>query len=222
MRKLGILSKQYMYRGLFQKGIYFFSSHPQVKLENVTVNVTIQDFVADVVSELFFRNTQQFSRDIMFIFPLDSDTVVHSFYATTGDTRIEAMLWEKEEAQQLCKTISGMENFRYLQEQRDLWGPVFACFLGTLPPNGEVVINLCYVQELPLHPDGAAQFCWPKELIPETEDLKWLFSQEEAVSENLHFSICLKSARDVSHVTVNGCDTSLQYTAPDQASAQVW
>ncbi|NWH77207.1 VMA5A protein, partial [Piaya cayana] len=218
-----------------QKGIYFFSSDPQVKLENATVNVTIQDFVADVVSKLVFRNTKEFSRQTMFVFPVDFDTVVHSFYATMGDTRIEAMLWEKEEAQQLCKTASGMENFRYLQEQGDLWGPVFACFLGTLPPNGEVVINLCYVQELRLQPDGAAQFIWPEVLLPEMEGLSevtsftfshlflpagWLLSKEEE-SENLHFGICLKSARGVSHVTANGRDTSLQYTAPDQASTQV-
>lgn len=68
-----------------------------MELETMTVKVTIQDFVADVVSELFFRNTQQVSKEIMFIFPVDSDTVVHTFYATMGDTRIEAMLWEKEE-----------------------------------------------------------------------------------------------------------------------------
>lgn len=83
--------------GFFQRGIWFFSSYPEVELETVTVNVTIQDFVADVVSELFFRNTQQVSKDTMFVFPVDSNTVVHTFYATIGDTRIEAMLWEKEE-----------------------------------------------------------------------------------------------------------------------------
>ena len=60
-----------------------------------------------------------------------------------------------------------MENLRYLQDQWDLWGPVFACFLGTLPPNREVAISLCYVQELPLQPDGAAQFCWPHKLFPQ-------------------------------------------------------
>lgn len=83
--------------GLFQRGIWFFSSYSEMELESVTVNVTIQDFVADVVSELFFRNTHQVPKETMFVFPVDSDTVVHTFYATMGDTRIEAMLWEKEE-----------------------------------------------------------------------------------------------------------------------------
>lgn len=83
--------------GLFQRGIWFFCSYPEVELETLTVNVTIQDFVADVVSELVFRNTQPVSKETMFIFPVASDTVVHTFYATMGDTRIEAMLWEKEE-----------------------------------------------------------------------------------------------------------------------------
>ncbi|KAM6189843.1 von Willebrand factor A domain-containing protein 5A-like isoform 1-T1 [Sarcoramphus papa] len=220
MRTSGILSKRCIYRGLFQRGIRFFSSHPEVELETVTVNVTIQDFVANVVSELFYRNTQQVSQETMFIFPVDSDTVVHSFYATMGDTRIEAMLWEKEEAQQLCKATSGMENLRYLQDQWDLWGPVFACFLGTLPPNREVAISLCYVQELPLQPDGAAQFCWPHKLFPRENYLSWISSEEE-MSENLHFSICLKSAHGVSHVDINSSHTPLQYTAPDQTSAEV-
>lgn len=71
-----------------------------MELESVTVNVTIQDFVADVVSEMFFCNKQQISREIMFIFPVDSDTVVHTFHATMGDTRVEAMLWDKKEVLQ--------------------------------------------------------------------------------------------------------------------------
>ncbi|NXW59028.1 VMA5A protein, partial [Eurystomus gularis] len=199
---------------------WFFSSYPQVELETVTVNVTIQDFVADVVSELFFRNTQQVSMETMFIFPVDSDTVLHTFYATMGDTRIEAMLWEKEEAQQLCKATSGMENLRYLQDQWDLWGRVFACFLGTLPPNREVAISLCYVQELPLQPDGAALFCWPQELFPQENYISRMSSEEET-SENLHFNICLKSAHGVSHVDINSSYTPLQYTDPDQTSAEV-
>ncbi|KGL96874.1 von Willebrand factor A domain-containing protein 5A, partial [Charadrius vociferus] len=206
--------------GFFQRGIWFFSSCPEMELETVTVNVTIQDFVADVVSELFFRNMQQVSKETMFIFPVDSSTVVHTFYATMGDTRIEAMLWEKEEAQQLCKATSGMENLRYLQNQWDLWGPVFACFLGTLPPNREVAIRLCYVQELPMQSDGAAQFCWPHELFPCRKDIRWIYSSEE-MSENLHFSICLKSAHGVSHMAINTSSTPLQYTTPDQTSAQV-
>ncbi|CAM9857467.1 unnamed protein product [Bubo scandiacus] len=219
MRRSGILRKQCISKGFFKRRIWFFSSYSEVELETVTVNVTIQDFVADVVSELFFRNVQQVSKETMFIFPVNSDTVVHTFYATMGDTRIEAMLWEKEEAQQLCKATLGMENLRYLQDQCDLWGPVFACFLGTLPPNAEVAISLCYVQELPLQPDGAAQFFWPNELFPRSNYLSWLSGEE--MPENLHFSICLKSAHGVSHITVNTSYTPLQYTAPDQTSAEV-
>ncbi|KAM6238445.1 von Willebrand factor A domain-containing protein 5A-like [Porphyrio hochstetteri] len=220
MRKSGILTKEYMHRGLFQKGIWFFSSYPAIELETMTVNVTIQDFVADVVSELVFQNMQQVSKEIMFIFPVDSDTVVHTFYATMGETRIEAMLLKKEEAQKLCKATSGMENLRYLQDQWDLWGPVFACFLGTLPPNREVAISLCYVQELTLHPDGAALFRWPHELFPWRKYISCVSSEEE-ISKSLHFNICLKSTRGVSHVAINSSYTPLQYTAPDQTSAEV-
>ncbi|NWI50248.1 VMA5A protein, partial [Calyptomena viridis] len=210
---------------------WFFSSYPEVELETVTVNVTIQDFVADVVSELVCRNMQQVSKETMFIFPVDSNTVVHTFHATIGDSCIEAMLLEKEEAEKLYKTTSGMENLKYLQDQGDLWGCVFACFLGMLPPNGEVTISLCYVQELPLQPDGAAQFCWPPELLPRRKCTRclcfshlshlagWISSEE--ISENLHFSISLKSAHGVSHVVINSNYTPLQYTASDQTSAQV-
>ncbi|XP_064896041.1 von Willebrand factor A domain-containing protein 5A isoform X3 [Columba livia] len=220
MRKSGILSKQYMCRGLFQRGIWFFSSCPEVELETVTVNVSIQDFVADVVSELVFRNMSQVSKETMFIFPLNFNTVVHTFYASMGDTRTEAMVLEKEEAQQLCKATSGVENLTYLQDQGDLWGPVFACFLGTLPPNREVTISLCYVQELTLQPDGAAQFCWPRELFPSRKYINWI-SLEEETSKSLHFGICLRSGHGVSHIAVNSSHTPLQYIAPDQTSAEV-
>ncbi|KFQ36225.1 von Willebrand factor A domain-containing protein 5A, partial [Mesitornis unicolor] len=209
--------------GLLQRRIWFLSSYPEVELETVAVNVTIQDFVTDVVSELYFRNVQQVSKETVFIFPVDSDTVVHTFYTTMGDTSIKAMLWEKEEAlglqweRMLCKATSGMENLRYLQDQWDLWGPVFACFLETLPPDWEVAISLCYVQELRLQPDKAAQFCWPRELFPQRKYTNWISSEE--MSENLHFSICLKSVCGVSHIATNSSHTPLQYTAPDQTSA---
>ncbi|NXW11248.1 VMA5A protein, partial [Fregetta grallaria] len=124
------------------------------------------------------------------------------------------------QAQQLCKATSGMENLRYLQDQWDLWGPVFACFLGTLPPNREVAISLCYVQELPLQPHGAAHFCWPCELFPCRKYIS-CFSFEEERSEYVHFNICLKSAHGVSHIAINSRYTPLQYTAPDQTSAEV-
>ncbi|XP_021231613.1 von Willebrand factor A domain-containing protein 5A-like isoform X2 [Numida meleagris] len=219
-RHSGSLTTALSSSGLFTRGIWCFSAYPEMELESVTVNVIIQDFVADVVSELFFRNKQQISREIMFIFPVDSDTVVHNFHATMGDTRVEAMLWDKKEAQQLYKATPGMENLRYLQDQWDLWGPVFACFLGTVPPNREVAISLCYVQELPLHPNGAAKFCWPRNLLPEQKFIRRHLSEEE-VSQNLHFRIHLQSSRGVSHIDINSSCTPLQYTAPDQTSAEV-
>ncbi|NXX64284.1 VMA5A protein, partial [Scopus umbretta] len=39
--------------------------------------------------------------------------------------------------------------------------------------------------------------------------------------ENLCFSICLKSGHGVSHIAINSSCTPLQYTAPDQTSAEV-
>ncbi|XP_040546337.1 von Willebrand factor A domain-containing protein 5A isoform X4 [Gallus gallus] len=222
MRISGTLSKQRRYRGLFSRE-WFFSSDPEMEMESMTVNVTIQDFVADVVSEMFFRNKQQISMEIMFLFPVDSDTVVHTFHATMGNTRVEAMLCDKKEAQQLYKATPGMENLRYLQDQWDLWGPVFACFLGTVPPNEEVAISLCYVQELPLHPDGAAKFCWPRQLFPPPKFIRRHLSEEEIpeIPEDLHFRIRLQSARGVSHIDVNSSCSPLQYTAPDQTSAEI-
>lgn len=88
--------------GLFSRE-WFFSSDPEMEMESMTVNVTIQDFVADVVSEMFFRNKQQISMEIMFLFPVDSDTVVHTFHATMGNTRVEAMLCDKKEVLQLSQ-----------------------------------------------------------------------------------------------------------------------
>lgn len=67
-----------------------------MELETVTVNVSIQNFVAHVVSELVFHNMLEVSKKTMFIFPLNFNTVKHTFYTTMGDTRIEAMVWEKE------------------------------------------------------------------------------------------------------------------------------
>ncbi|KAM6387849.1 von Willebrand factor A domain-containing protein 5A-like isoform 8-T9 [Pluvialis apricaria] len=189
-----------------------------VSLCSAVVDVAIQDYVADVASELIYQNKSQISTEVLFAFPLDPHMAIYSFQAHSEDANIQAML--RDEVQQLHEAAEGWENLEYLRDQSQYPGEVFACFLGTLSPGSEVVVTLRYVQELSREPDGAARFVLPPTLHPYTKLYAW-----NCLSSKLHYSLLLtaslQSPRGVANVQANFTLTPLIYTAQDRSTAQV-
>ncbi|NXS51118.1 VMA5A protein, partial [Balaeniceps rex] len=204
-----------------------------VALSSAVVDVAIQDYVADVASELIYQNRSQISTEVLFVFPLGPHMAIYSFQARSEDAKIQAML--RDEAQQPHEPTGGWENLEYLQSQSDCRGEVFACFLGTLSPGREVVVTLRYVQELPREPDGAAHFVLPPTLHPHTKfygeesfcppQCHGLLAAWDCLSSKLPYSLLLtaslQSPRGVANVQANFALTPLIYTAQDHSTAQV-
>ncbi|XP_010150800.1 PREDICTED: von Willebrand factor A domain-containing protein 5A-like, partial [Eurypyga helias] len=184
----------------------------------VVVDVAIQDYVADVASELIYQNKSPISTEVLFAFPLGPDMAIYSFQAQSEDAKVLAML--RDEAQQLHEATGGWENLEYLQDQSQYPGEVFACFLGTLAPGREVVVTLRYVQELPREPDGAAHFVLPPTLHPYT-DLYACNCRISKLPYSLLLTASLQSPRGVASVQANFALTPVVYTAQDHSTAQV-
>ncbi|NXC47614.1 VMA5A protein, partial [Penelope pileata] len=182
------------------------------------VDVAIQDYVADVASELIYCNKSLSSSEVTFVFPLDPHMAIYSFQACSEDAKVKAVL--QDEIQQLRKATNGQENFEYLQHESGHSGEVFACFLGSLSPGREMVVTLRYVQELPREPDGAAQFVLPPTLHPHQEHYTC-----NCLTSEPHYSLLLTaslhSPRGVANVQANCALTPLIYTAQDHSTAQV-
>ncbi|NXT82728.1 VMA5A protein, partial [Zapornia atra] len=196
------------------------------------VDVAIQDYVADVASELTYQNKSQISTEILFVFPLSPHMAIYSFQACSEDAKVQAML--QDESQQLHNTTGSWENLEYVQDQSEYGGEVFACFLGTLSPGREVVVTLRYVQELPREPDGAAHFVLPPTLHPYRKhygkvftlySAKFLHAASNCLTGKLSYSLLLtaslQSSRGVANVQANFALTTLIYTSQDCSTAQV-
>ncbi|NXI74311.1 VMA5A protein, partial [Anseranas semipalmata] len=182
------------------------------------VDVAIQDYVADVASELIYQNKSHSSSEVIFVFPLGPHMAIYSFQAFSEDAKVQAML--QDETQQLHEATGGQENWEYLQHQSEHSGEVFACFLGSLSPGREMVVTLRYVQELSREPDGAAQFLLPPTLHPHRNHYTW-----NCLTSKLCYSLLLtaslQSPRGVANVQANCALTPLIYTAQDHSTAQI-
>ncbi|NXG07781.1 VMA5A protein, partial [Sakesphorus luctuosus] len=196
------------------------------------VDVAIQDYVADVASELIYQNKSPISTEVLFVFPLGPQMSIYSFHVCSEDAKVEAIL--QDEIPQLHEATGGWENLEYLQDQSRYPGEVFACFLGTLSPGKELVVTLRYVQELSREPDGAAHFVLPHTLHPYTKlygracalsSTMSLFADWNCLSSQLPYSLLLtaslQSSRGVANVQANCSLTPLIYTAQDRSTAQV-
>ncbi|KAM9174663.1 von Willebrand factor A domain-containing protein 5A-like [Mergus octosetaceus] len=198
-----------------------------VPLCSAVVDVAIQDYVADVASELIYQNKSHTSSEVIFVFPLAPHMTIYSFQALNEDAKVQALLQDElfvpplsVQAQQLHKATKGQENWEYLQHQSEHSGEVFACFLGSLSPGKEMVVTLRYVQELPRKLGGAAQFLLPATLHPH-----WNYYTWNCLNNKPHYSLLLtaslQSPRGVVNAEANCALTPLIYTAQDHSAARV-
>ncbi|NWI71350.1 VMA5A protein, partial [Todus mexicanus] len=221
--------------GSFLLGKWLHIPLSTVPLCSAVVDVAIQDYVADVASELIYQNKSHIFREVLFAFPLGPHMAIYSFQACSKDAKVQAMLRDK--AQQLQEATEDWENLslkEYLQEQSQYPGEVFVCSLGTLSAGKEMVVTLRYVQELSREPDGAARFVLPPTLHPHTQRYgeafallraTFLLAAWNCLTSKLPYSLLLTaslhSPRGVANVQANFSLTPLIYTAQDCSTAQV-
>ncbi|XP_015283016.1 PREDICTED: von Willebrand factor A domain-containing protein 5A-like, partial [Gekko japonicus] len=201
-----------------------------VPLQSISVDVVVQGFVADVVSELRYKNEEKNPVEVTFVFPLDDEAAVYAFEGLIGGTRIEAQIREKKEAQQEYEDALSEGRQAFLLERETNTSDIFTCTLGNLPPNGEAVLKVCYVQALAPEPDGAVRFVLPAVLNPRYVPVG---SESDTVTQHIPrvpkgklpytLSLCatLESSHGISRVESKCTLEPLRYTVENRTSAQV-
>ncbi|XP_078471869.1 von Willebrand factor A domain-containing protein 5A-like [Lampetra planeri] len=147
-------------------GIIFVHKYQEkaVPLKAVSVEVSVQGFVASVRATLSYLNAEAFPVEASFLFPLDDDSAVHAFSASLNGRHIDAVIKEKEKAkEEYDDAMSSGHTAFLLSEDR---GDVFQCMLGNLGAGEGAELQVEFVSELAVEPDGAVRFCLPTVLNP--------------------------------------------------------
>ncbi|XP_003472647.1 von Willebrand factor A domain-containing protein 5A isoform X2 [Cavia porcellus] len=137
-----------------------------VALKNISVVVSIREFVAGVSATLHYKNEENVALEVFFVFPMDEDSAVHTFEALVDGKKIVAELQDKTTAYASYEDAISQGYQAYLLEEDKCSRDVFCCNVGNLQPGSEVALTLRYVQELPLEADGALRYVLPAILNP--------------------------------------------------------
>uniref|UniRef100_A0A6J0UQQ6 von Willebrand factor A domain-containing protein 5A-like n=1 Tax=Pogona vitticeps TaxID=103695 RepID=A0A6J0UQQ6_9SAUR len=205
-------------------------SREPVPLRSISVDVVIQGFVADVVSELRYQNEEKNPVEAIFVFPLDDDAAVYAFEGLIGGTRIEAQIGEKKQAEQEYDDAVSEGHQAFLLGREENTSDIFTCSLGNLPPDGEATLKLRYVQALAPEPDGAVRFVLPAVLNPRyvprdsqgdtvTESISRVPKGQLPYTLSLHATV--ESSFGINRVESKCTLQPLCYTAEDRTAAQV-
>ncbi|XP_027762477.1 von Willebrand factor A domain-containing protein 5A-like isoform X4 [Empidonax traillii] len=99
-QSFGLLGKSYTHdtMGSFLLGKWLYTSLYSVPLCSAVVDVAIQDYVADVASELTYQNKSAISTEVLFAFPLGPQMSIYSFQACSEDAKVQAMLQDEVRA----------------------------------------------------------------------------------------------------------------------------
>lgn len=212
-----------------QCGLMTASKTP-VPLKNISVDVQVKGFVADVSATLKYKNEEQNPLEAVFVFPIDEDSAVYNFEAVVDGKTIIAEIQEKKQAQETYEDAISQGQEAFLLEQDISSGDIFSCSVGNLPPGQEASVTLSFVRELALEADGAVRFVLPAVLNPR-------YTPQEAGTESvttglprapvgkplytLEMNTTVQSSYGVSRIESNCGLSPLQYLAEDKTAAQV-
>ncbi|KAM3939790.1 von Willebrand factor A domain-containing protein 5A-like isoform 2-T2 [Leptodactylus fuscus] len=210
-------------------GLIIVGSKETVPLKDISVDVQVKGFVADVSASLKYKNEEKKAVEAVFVFPMDDDSAVYNFEATIGGKTIVADLQEKEQAHKTYDEAISQGQQAFLLEEDESSADIFRCKVGNLPPGEEAVVTLKYVRELPVEADGAVRFVVPAVLNPRYTPKGHAASvtatrPQVPVGEmpyTLSLSAHFQSAYGIAKITSN-CDISpMEYTNEDKTGAKV-
>ncbi|CAF3497809.1 unnamed protein product [Rotaria sp. Silwood1] len=141
-----------------------------VPLKNVSVQVNIHSFAAEVCIKQLFINSEETLNPIeaVYCFPVEEQAAIYSFEANLDDGRkIQAQIKEKKSAQcEYCKALE-QGHGAFLLEQNEKSNDIFTISIGSLKPQSKCEIEIHYVQELELINDGQRiQYVLPTIIAP--------------------------------------------------------
>ncbi|KAM6172515.1 von Willebrand factor A domain-containing protein 5A [Erethizon dorsatum] len=202
-----------------------------VALKNISVTVSIREFVAGVSATLYYENEENVALEAFFVFPMDEDSAIYTFEALVDGTKIVAELQDKMKAHASYEDAISQGYQAYLLEEDKCSRDVFCCNVGNLQPGSKVALTLRYVQELPLEADGALRYVLPAILNPRyhlsgrTEDscldLKTPVMPLEDLPYTLTMVATISSQHGIDRVQSNCPLSPTEYLEDDKTSAQV-
>ncbi|XP_018427577.1 PREDICTED: von Willebrand factor A domain-containing protein 5A-like [Nanorana parkeri] len=200
-----------------------------IPLQGISVDIQVNGFVADVSATLKYKNKEENAMEAIFVFPMDEDSAVYSFEATTEGKKIIADLQEKKQAQKTYDEAISQGQQAFLLQEDESSGDIFSCSVGNLPPGQEAEVTLKYVAELSVEADGAVRFVLPAVLNPRYTPK----DEKESITANLPkvpiseipYTLSLaaqfQSAYGINKIE-SSCDlTPIQYTNNDKTEAKV-
>ncbi|XP_043914200.1 von Willebrand factor A domain-containing protein 5A-like isoform X2 [Protopterus annectens] len=219
-----------MFRRFNCSGLVNRTSNKPVPLKNISVNVEVKGFVADVVSTLVYKNEEENPIEAVFVFPMHDDCAVYKFEATVDGKTVVAEIQEKQQARDTYDDAISSGQEAFLLEQDESSSDVFTCTVGNLPPKQEATVGLAFVMELPLEADGAVRFVLPGVLNPRytpqgfdqgqvTQQVPRVPMSE--VPYKLEMDASIKYPHEITKVESNSTITPLQYLNSDKTSAKV-
>ncbi|WAQ96474.1 VWA5A-like protein [Mya arenaria] len=137
-----------------------------VPLKSIDVNVTINGYLADVVTSLGYYNSEYDPVEAMFTFPVDDGSAVYQFEGMIDGRRVVAEIQEKEQAILTYEDAMQSGKSAMLLKEDTKSSDTFQCMLGNLPAGKEAELRLSYVNELPQEEDGRVRFTLPTVLNP--------------------------------------------------------
>ncbi|CAN0240198.1 unnamed protein product [Lampetra planeri] len=196
-----------------------------VPLKAISVEVSVQGFVASVRATLSYLNAEAFPVEASFLFPLDEDSAVHAFSASLNGRHIDAIIKEKEKAKEEYDDAmsSGHTAFLLSEDQ----GDVFQCMLGNLGAGEGAELRVEFVSELAVEPDGAVRFCLPTVLNPRytppadsaLPSVPFV-SCSQPLPYSMDFRLRVEAPGGIAAVT-SACDLGpVSYSGPDNSVAQ--
>ncbi|XP_023576950.1 von Willebrand factor A domain-containing protein 5A isoform X2 [Octodon degus] len=202
-----------------------------VALKNISVAVSIHEFVAGVSATLHYENEENVALEAFFVFPMDEDSAVYTFEALVDGKKIVAELQDKNQAHANYEDAISQGFQAYLLEEDKCSRDVFCCNVGNLQPGAKVALTLRYVQELPLEADGGLRYVLPAILNPRyhlsgrTEgsclDLKTPVMPLEDLPYTLAMVTTISSQHGIERVQSNCPLSPMEYLEHDKTSAQV-
>ena len=130
------------------------SDRDPIPLKSIKNKVSVKGFIANVTSDLHYKNEETKSVEASFTFPLDDGSAVYGFEATIDGRVTRAEVQAKEAAKRSYKEAMERNETAFLAEESDTSGDIFRCKIGNLPPGSDAILSFSYVVDLAESTDG--------------------------------------------------------------------
>ena len=148
----------------FPAGLLVAGKLTHVPLKGVSVNATINGYLAGLDSTLKYSSDGADPLEVVFRFPIEESFAIVGLEAIIAGRRIKVDLREKEEARQAYDDALASGFTAALGEEKS--DDIFSVSLGNLPPKSDAELHLKLVGELPINAEGGVRFALPSVLKP--------------------------------------------------------